>query len=140
MSQKRASLSRRKIRGAGTSQNTRFRVLGFSRLFTSFWPLLGSLGGCLERLRGGLGRSLDVWDGPWDALGGPWTSLGAPRGGPRKSLGVILARLGMLQARLGVTKCTPGRKGSDLGFIRVHFFLLPCMLRGLGVGCARTKL
>ena len=109
----------------------------FLKAFGHFW---GASGGGLERLRGGLGRSLDVWDGPWDALGGPWTSLGAPRGGPRKSLGVILARLGMLQARLGATKCTPGRAGSDLGFIRVHFFLLPCMLRGLGVGCARTKL
>ena len=125
-------LGHRKIRGF-----TFWQFLVFLKAFGHFWGASGGAWSALEAVWDG---PLHVWDGSWDALGGLWTSLGAPREGPRKSLGVILARLGMLQARLGVTKSTPGRAGSDLGFIRVHFFLSPCMLRGLGVGCARTKL
>ena len=76
---------------------------------------LGRPGWPLDVSGGSSGRAKEIFG---RRFGTPWNASGA----------------------LGVTKCTPGRKGSDLGFIRVHFFLLPCMLRGLGVGCARTKL
>ena len=76
---------------------------------------LGGLWGSFWSPRGGGGAPVvtqrRAWGGPRWSLGASWESLGGAKGVVGRDFG----GLWRLWADLGVTKCTPGRAGSDCG-------------------------